>query len=136
MILNSTLDLISANFVKRGVLINSPASLQELSSLDQFAGYKTDLAVKKLYLTFNGFANLDFDSKSEIYIWPISEITRSRDNIQENRIVIADFSFGSHLYMCDLESASNPVIDRELGAEVAPSLIDFARMVSEGGFDF
>ncbi|MEO7177648.1 MAG: hypothetical protein ABIW83_02280 [Allosphingosinicella sp.] len=136
MIESSTLELISNNFARRGVSLNSPASWSELASLDRFVGYKVDLPIKRLYLAFNGFRDMDFDLQSEIRFWPIGEILGSPSNLKEDQVMFADFSLGSHLYMCNFRSNANPVIDREMDAEVAPSLMDFTRMVSEGSFDF
>jgi hypothetical protein len=129
-------DVIARNFIRRGVNINPPASWEDLAALDLCIGFKTDISIKRLYLVFNGFQDMDFDPGSEICFWPISEILRSRKNVNDNQVVFADFSLCSHLYMCDFRKGTSPVIDRELGAEVSPSFIDFARSVSEGTFDF
>lgn len=133
---NLDLDKIVNNFIQRGVNLSPPASWQELASLDRFMKYKVDTSVKRLYLTFNGFRNMDFDLRSEIRLWPITEILSSSANAVEDKVVFADFSLGSQLYMCNFSKRICPVTDMDTGTEVSPSLIDFAKMVSEGHFDF
>jgi hypothetical protein len=85
----------------RGVRINPPATEQDISKLEQLVGGRLTSPMRSAFLAFNGFADMDFDQKTFISIWPIERILEGADTGSLPSIPFADAGLEAEIFCVD-----------------------------------
>ncbi|GGF22701.1 hypothetical protein GCM10011611_30960 [Aliidongia dinghuensis] len=129
---------VQSALLARGVKLAPPASKADLDRLGQLIGPRTDGALFELYSTFNGFE--DYDRKSQIFIWPIARVLQERDLdttvAGAKYVAFGDVMIDSDFLILCSESSERPIYLRHEQREMAESLLDFLKRLTDGAFDF
>jgi SMI1 / KNR4 family (SUKH-1) len=122
----------------RGVALGSPATAQDLQTIERQMGISLDEYWKQIYLQFNGFAA--HHARSVISLWPLDKIIEQRrlSIVVNGRILVAlgDVLIDSDFVMGCLEGNSLPLFLLYERRELAPTASAFFERLVLGQFDF
>ena len=131
-------DDICTALQRRNIVLNGPATIQELRSLESFFEIRLHAFFFDLFSKFNGF--ISCDQKSQICIGGTddlisrSETTKKLDG--ERTYAIGDILIDSDFVMCSLEDDSTPVFLLHEEKQLAANINEFFERLISGAFDF
>jgi hypothetical protein len=125
-------------FCIRDVKVNSPANAIEIELLRSACAIPVDEELLRLYSTFNGFIDDDFDAQSFISIWPIQKIIEfpnASNCISLGILPFADFSLSSFVYGIPFAQVKDSLYECGKMSKIGINLSDFLVAFTKGRFD-
>ncbi len=129
---------VQSALLARGVKLSPPATKTDLERLGRFAGSHANKSLFEIYSVFDGFE--EYDRKSQILIWPIHKVIQMENVAStidgEKYIAFGDVMIESDFLMVGADNGNLPVRLLHEGREMAVSMLDFLKGLSDGRFDF
>jgi hypothetical protein len=94
----------------RGVRINPPATERDIARLERLVGGRLTSPIRSAFLAFDGFADMDFDQKTFISIWPVDRILENADSGSLPTIPFADAGLEAEIFCVDATDDQAPVL--------------------------
>jgi hypothetical protein len=131
MKIKELIETIATRHAGEGVVINKPASPDDIASLEKFIGDQLPEDFKELYMTCNGF---DSDNDFLFSIIPIAEIIQNKLKDVYGKVAFAQYLIYSDTWSWERISANEyAIINNGEDVIITHSLTGFLEHFIEGG---